>query len=73
MYNVSGKFSSPKSHFNGEENIEGLADQIPPTPVSRREDKNPVVEFVTEYFGRFWWLWLILLILKMVRYESGSL
>ncbi len=65
MLGTSGKFKSkkPVSTFVGDEKVndnKSIAKQIPSLPVS--QNANPIASFLTEYFGRFWWLWIVVLI-----------
>lgn len=59
MTNNSGKFVSTVSNIETELSVEEIKQAIPATPgVS-------ILQYVEEYFGRFWWLWIvIILILK---------
>lgn len=59
LTNNSGKFSSPTSNYGGE----GFnAQELPPAPSVGRSGIH-IGQFLEEYFGRFWWLWIIVLII----------
>lgn len=64
MQSVSGKFKAkkPVSTFVGDAPVENkdIARHIPSLPAV--QNGNPIALFLTEYFGRFWWLWIIVLI-----------
>lgn len=69
MESVSGKFVSKKvSGFvyeDGENINKKIAAQIPSLPICK--NNNPISMFLEDYFGRFWWLWLLLLIVKLYK------
>ena len=74
MRSVSGKFASPISNYVGEAEdkiADKIAAVIPPVPAQNKgKEDNPIVLFLNEYFGRFWWLWIVLLlILKIKNHE----
>ncbi|MBO5847845.1 MAG: hypothetical protein J6R17_01360 [Bacteroidales bacterium] len=54
--NNSGKFSSPMSNYVGE----GTTPKLPTAPMS---STSGIGQFIEEYFGRFWWVWLIVFII----------
>ena len=59
MTNNSGKFVSTVSNIETEMSVEEIQQAIPATP------GISILQYVEEYFGRFWWLWIvIILILK---------
>ena len=59
MTNNSGKFVSTVSNIETEMSVEEIKQAIPSTP------GISILQYVEEYFGRFWWLWIvIILILK---------
>lgn len=59
MTNNSGKFVSTVSNIETEMSVEEIKQAIPATP------GFSILQYVEEYFGRFWWLWIvIILILK---------
>jgi len=55
--NNSGKFSSPTSNFVGE----GKTPELPLAPTGNAT--SSIGQFIEEYFGRFWWVWLIVLVI----------
>lgn len=57
MTNNSGKFISTVSNKEPEMTMDAMTKAIPPAPGSS------ILQYVEEYFGRYWWLWIILLIL----------
>lgn len=57
MTNNSGKFVSTVSNKETELAVTEIAAQIPATP------GNTFMQHVEEYFGRYWWLWLALLLI----------
>lgn len=58
MTNNSGKFVSAPSVSNLETvmSVEEMSQHIPSAPGSLRQT-------IEEYFGRFWWVWVLLLII----------
>lgn len=62
MTNYSGKFVSTVSNKETEMTSADITAAIPPAP------KLGVLQYVEEYFGKYWWVWLILLlILKLTQ------
>ena len=62
MTNNSGKFVSTVSNKETEMTSADITAAIPPAP------KLGVLQYVEEYFGKYWWAWLILLlILKLTQ------
>lgn len=57
MTNNSGKFVSMVS------NMETETTAIETPPVVPRPPRSSMLQCVEEYFGRYWWLWLILLLI----------
>ena len=57
MTNNSGKFISTVSEKETETTIEEMTAVIPATPGST------VMERIEEYFGRYWWIWIIALVI----------
>lgn len=59
MTNNSGKFVSAPSVSNIETvmSVEEMSQHIPPVPCST------IRQTIEEYFGRFWWVWVLLLII----------
>lgn len=50
------------------ENIEAVASKVPPVPrQSSRKSNNVIASFLEEYFGRFWWLWVVVIIIKTMQ------
>lgn len=62
MTNHSGKFISTVSQKETETTLEEMTKAIPAAP------GTSILQYVEEYFGRYWWLWLVLiLIIKINR------
>ena len=57
MTNNSGKFVSTVSEKTVETTVEEMSAVIPAAPGSA------VMERVEEYFGRYWWAWIIALVI----------
>lgn len=57
MTNNSGKFVSTVSEKETETTIEEMTAVIPAAPDAT------VMERVEEYFGRYWWAWIIALVI----------
>lgn len=57
MTNKSGKFVSTVSEKETETTIEEMTTLIPAAPGAT------VMERVEEYFGRYWWVWIIALVI----------
>lgn len=57
MTNHSGKFVSTVSNKESDMTSAAMAAVIPDTP------SVSVLQRVEEYFGKYWWLWIILLII----------
>lgn len=61
---VSGKFKTKPtvSNYVGDtEDTQTIAAQIPALPGNKND--NAISVFLTEYFGQFWWLWLIVVLI----------
>ena len=61
MTNNSGKFISKVSNIETEMTATELSPLIPPSP------KLSLLQSVEEYFGRYWWMWIILLLIIKIR------
>lgn len=64
MTNNSGKFASSTSNYVGEAgNLKDVSMKIPQAPAA---SGSAITQFIEEYFGKYWWVWLIvvLIILK---------
>lgn len=61
MTNNSGKFISEVSNIETEMTATELSPLIPETP------KLTLLQSVEEYFGKFWWVWIILLLIIKIR------
>lgn len=61
MTNNSGKFISQVSNMETEMTATELSPLVPETP------KVTLLQSVEEYFGKFWWMWLIILLLIKIR------
>lgn len=59
MTNLSGKFGTPVSNIETETQVQDISKQIPPAP--------SVIQRVEEYFGKYWWAWIILLLIIKIR------
>ena len=59
LTNNSGKFSSPTSNYGGED---FKAQDLPSAPSGGRSVSH-IGQFLEEYFGRFWWLWILIFII----------
>ena len=57
MTNNSGKFVSTVSAKETETTVQEMTSVIPAAPGST------VMDRVEEYFGRYWWAWLIALVI----------
>ena len=57
MTNNSGKFVSTVSEKETETTIEEMTAVIPAAPCAT------VMDRIEEYFGRYWWAWLIALVI----------
>jgi hypothetical protein len=57
MTNNSGKFISTVSNKETETTAADITTAIPPAP------KLGLIHYIEEYFGKYWWAWLILLII----------
>lgn len=61
MTNNSGKFISAVSNIETEMSVETMSQAIPATPgVS-------ILQYIEEYFGRYWWLWIVLILILKNR------
>lgn len=60
MTNKSGKFRSPVSHIETETSVTELSQKIPPAP-------HTFLQSVECYFGKYWWLWIILLLIIKIN------
>lgn len=57
MTNNSGKFISTISTKEADASVGEISTQIPPAP------KAGILQYVEECFGRYWWVWIILLLI----------
>lgn len=57
MTNNSGKFISAVSNKETDTSVGEISTQIPPAP------KVGILQHVEECFGRYWWVWIILLLI----------
>lgn len=60
MTNNSGKFVAPVSNFEPVMSVTELSQQIPPVP-------NTFLQSVEHSFGKFWWVWIILLLIIKIN------
>lgn len=73
MESVSGKFTSKQKYStfvpeDANENVSELLQQIPPLPTSKgNSSSNQISSFLEEYFGRFWWLWIVVLLILKIK------
>ena len=61
MTNNSGKFVSTISNKEDNTSVGEISTQIPPAP------SVSVLQRVEEYFGKYWWAWIILLLIIKIR------
>lgn len=61
MTNNSGKFITQISNIETEMTAAELSPLIPEAP------KVTLLQSVEEYFGKFWWIWLALILLLMIK------
>lgn len=61
MTNNSGKFVSTISNKEDNTSVGEISTQIPPVP------KVGILQYVEEYFGRYWWVWIILLLIIKIK------
>lgn len=61
MTNNSGKFISTVSNKETEITLEAMTKAIPSAPGSS------ILQYVEEYFGRYWWLWLVLILIIKIN------
>lgn len=57
MTNNSGKFVSTVSNIETEMSVEEIKQAIPATP------KVSIIQYIEEYFGKYWWLWIVLILI----------
>lgn len=74
MTNLSGKFAAPVSHAaidDAQPNVEihKIAAAIPPVPQAPVQTKADVMDEVRRLFGKFWWLWLIVIVCCFTKGE----
>lgn len=67
MPSVSGKFVPKRkvsTFVNNAEptDVATIASKVPPVPTASKKSCNNIAVFLEEYFGKFWWLWIIVLI-----------
>lgn len=61
MTNNSGKFVSRVSKKETVTDVSEISKMIPPAPgVS-------ILDRVQEYFGKYWWLWIVLLLIIKIN------
>ena len=61
MTNNSGLFTSTVSNIETDTTVQDISSQIPPVP------DVSVLQRVEEYFGKYWWAWIILLLIIKIR------
>lgn len=61
MTNNSGLFVSTVSNIETETTVQDISSLIPPAP------SVSVLQRVEEYFGKYWWAWIILLLIIKIR------
>lgn len=71
--NVSGKFASPVSHKSIDDNNAGMETQsqkvvIPEVPAVETKESD-IIDEVRRLFGKFWWLWLIVVAMWLMKGE----
>lgn len=70
MTNISGKFAAPTSHkaSDAQESVKTQSKKVvvPEVP-NVTDNKNELMDEVRRLFGRFWWLWIIVLVLWLMK------
>jgi hypothetical protein len=61
MTNNSGKFVSQVSNMETEMTATELSSLVPETP------KVTLRQSIEEYFGKFWWIWLVILLIIKIK------
>ena len=61
MTNNSGKFITQISNIETEMTATELSPLIPDAP------KVTLIQTVEDYFGKFWWMWLLILLVIIKR------
>lgn len=79
IMNVSGKFLMPTSHATSDSVADNAVKEtpvIPPTPTPPTSEKFVIpaggestdyMAIIKEYFGKLWWLWLVVVFLWLTK------
>ena len=71
MTGVSGKFIPTRkvsAYTATDTNAEKVALKVPSAPsITPRKKSNTISLFLEEYFGRFWWMWIIVILMLKTK------